>query len=51
VIDTVNFNFLLNRHRHRRLSLRFLSWFEFEERGVFDGKLEELYRAGKQQRA
>ena len=74
VIDTVDLYFL--RNRHRRLSLRFLSWFvlgeniqtethdsiedarsalklykayhEFEERGVFDDKLEELYRAGKQ---
>jgi PAB-dependent poly(A)-specific ribonuclease subunit 2 len=74
VIDTVDLYFL--RNRHRRLSLRFLSWFvlgeniqtethdsiedarsalklykayhAFEERGVFDDKLEELYRAGKQ---
>ena len=62
--------------RHRKLSLRFLSWAvlkqhiqtdthdsiedarsalllfkmfqEFEEQGVFDEKLEELYRIGKQ---
>ncbi|KAG6379196.1 ubiquitin carboxyl-terminal hydrolase-domain-containing protein [Boletus reticuloceps] len=58
VIDTVDLYFL--RNRQRRLSLRFLSWMrapalrlykayhEFEERGVFDDKLEELYRAGKQ---
>jgi hypothetical protein len=74
VIDTVDLYFL--RNRHRRLSLRFLSWFvlgeniqtethesiedarsalklykayhAFEERGVFDDEVEELYRVGQQ---
>ena len=74
VIDTVDLYFI--KHRQRRLSLRFLTWFllkeniqedthdsiedarcalmlykayqKFEEQGVFDEKLEELYREGKQ---
>lgn len=73
VIDTVDLYFL--HARHRRLSLRFLSWFvlgeeiqldthdsiedarcalmlykayhEFEDQGVFDQKLDELYREGR----
>lgn len=74
VIDTVDVYHL--EARHRKLSLRFLSWAvlkqyiqtdthdsiedarcalllykafqEFEEHGIFDEKLEELYRIGKQ---
>jgi PAB-dependent poly(A)-specific ribonuclease subunit 2 len=73
VIDTVDLYFIKNRHR--RLSLRFLSWYvlgehiqtethdsiedarsalrlydayqEFEEKGVFDQKLEEIYKEGR----
>jgi hypothetical protein len=74
VLDTVDLYFL--KHRQRKLSLKFLSWFvlhetiqtdthdsiedaksalnlykayqKFEEDGVFDQKLEELYKEGKQ---
>ncbi|KAK0458455.1 ubiquitin carboxyl-terminal hydrolase-domain-containing protein [Desarmillaria tabescens] len=66
VIDTVDLYFL--KSRQRRLSLRFLSWFDthdsiedarsalnlykayhqFEEQGIFDQKLEELYKEGRQ---
>ncbi|KAF8919283.1 PAB-dependent poly-A-specific ribonuclease subunit PAN2 [Mucidula mucida] len=59
VIDTVDLYFV--KARQRRLSLRFLSWFDarsaldlykayhqFEEQGIFDAKLEELYKEGRQ---
>lgn len=74
VLDTVDIYFI--EARHRRLSLRFLSWVvlkeniqsgehdsiedarcalllfrafqEYEEKGIWDEKLEELYREGKQ---
>ncbi|EJD06087.1 uncharacterized protein FOMMEDRAFT_78690 [Fomitiporia mediterranea MF3/22] len=74
VLDTVDIYFI--ESRHRRLSLRFLSWIvlkeniqtgehdsiedarcalllfrkfqEYEEQGLWDEKLEELYKEGKQ---
>ncbi|KAL5528994.1 hypothetical protein ACEPAG_4968 [Sanghuangporus baumii] len=74
VLDTVDIYFI--ESRHRRLSLRFLTWAvlkesiqsgehdsiedarcalllfrafqEYEERGIWDEKLEELYRIGKE---
>ena len=74
VLDTVDIYYI--QSRHRRLSLRFLSWIvlkqniqsgehdsiedarcallllkafhEYEEKGIWDEKLEELYREGKQ---
>ena len=74
VLDTVDIYYI--ESRHRRLSLRFLSWIvlkqniqsgehdsiedarcalllfrafqEYEEKGIWDEKLEELYKEGKQ---
>lgn len=74
VLDTVDIYFI--ESRHRRLSLRFLTWAvlkesiqsgehdsiedsrcalllfrafqEYEEKGVWDEKLEELYKVGKE---